>query len=323
MTELPEGFSTRPPSREDAEEVVALIFACELADTGESDMTLDELIDDWHGLDLADEAIVVTAPDGRVAAYADVVNRSYVTVSVYGYVNPDHRAKGIGASLVAWGERWTRDRIARAPENARVVLQHYVNASNSGARRLLEGAGYPAVRGVYVMETDLNQAPPPPHWPAGISVRTFVSGQDERMVHEAVEDAFRDLWGRPRNTFESFLRLTEKESFDPSLWFLARDGDEISGVVLCKMLGDGGWIDIVGVRRPWRNRGLGLGLLRHALTEYHRRGVQKVGLSVDAESITGAPRLYGRAGMRVKDSYTIYLKELRSGIDLGARSEEA
>jgi mycothiol synthase len=320
MKRLPTGYATRAPSREDAEAVVALIVACQLADTGEADMSLEELIDDWHGLNLAEEAVVVVAPDGRIAGYADVLNRSYVVVSVYGYVHPDYRGQGIGSFLVDWGERWTRDRMARAPENARVVTQHYINAANSGARRLLEAAGYAPVRGVYVMETGLDDAPLAPRWPVGISVHTFVPGRDERATYEAVEDAFRDLWGRPRNAFESFLRETRKDSFDPSLWFLARDGGETCGVVLCKVLGDEGWVDVVGVRRPWRKRGLGLALLRHAFAEYHQRGIRKVGLSVDAESITGAPRLYGRVGMRVKESYVVHLKELRSGVDLGARS---
>ncbi len=321
MTDLPEGYVTRSPAREDAESVTALIGACQRADTGEADMTLDELIDDWHDLDLAEEAVIVAAPDGGIAGYADVINRSYVTVSVYGYVHPDYRERGIGASLVAWGERWTRDRMPQAPENARVVVQHYVNTANTGARNLLEATGYAPVRGVYVMETELEQAPPPPHWPEDISVQAFAPSRDEHAAYEAVEDAFRDVWGRPRNTFESFLRLTEKESFDPSLWFLARDGEEICGVALCKVLEEQGWVDVVGVRRPWRKRGLGLTLLRHAFAEYHRRSIRKVGLSVDAESITGAPRLYGRAGMSVKDSYVVYLKELRPGVDLGARSE--
>ncbi|MDP9477393.1 MAG: GNAT family N-acetyltransferase [Actinomycetota bacterium] len=320
MTELPERYATRPPSPEDAEEVVALMVACQLADTGGADMSLDELVDDWHGLNLAEEAVVVAAPDGRIAGYADVLNRSYVTVSVYGYVHPDHRGRGVGASLVAWGERWTREHMPLAPEGARVVVQHYINAANEGARRLLESLGYAPVRGVYVMETELDEAPPAPHWPDGISVHTFVPGRDERATYEAVEDAFKDLWGRPRNTFESFLRETERESFDPSLWHLARSGDEICGVALCKVLEGQGWVTVVGVRRQWRKRGLGLALLRHAFSEYHRRGVRKVALSVDAESITGAPRLYGRAGMRVRESYAIYLKELRPGVDLGDRS---
>jgi mycothiol synthase len=321
MTEPPKGFSTRVPTHEDAADVVALISACQLADTSEADMSVEELVDDWHGLDLAEEAVVVDAPDGRIAGYADVLNRAFVTVSVYGYVHPHFRGRGVGTLLVAWGERWARDHMPQAPRNARVVVQHYVNATNKGARQLLKSAGYAPVRGVYVMETELDEAPPPPGWPAGISVRTFVPGRYERVVYEAVEDAFREVWGRPRNTFERFLQETEKESFDPSLWFLALDGGEISGVALCKIVGDKGWVDIVGVRRPWRKRGLGLALLHQAFAEYHRRGVRKVGLSVDAESLTYAPRLYRRAGMRVRERYVIHLKELRPGFDLGARSD--
>ncbi len=320
MTELQEGYATRAPGREDAEEVAALIHASDLADNGASDMSVEELLDDWHSLDLAGEAVAVVAPDGTIAGYADVINRSFVTVSVYGYVHPDFRALGIGTYLISWGERWTRERMPHAPEDARVVVQHYVNRLNETAQRLLESLDYAPVRGVYVMETELHEAPPQPHWPEGISVRSFVTGQDERPLFEAVEDAFRDMWGRPRGTFERFVRETEVESFDPSLWFLAMDGDEIAGVTLCKTLAGEGWVNVVAVRRPWRKRGLGLALLRHALTEYHRRNVHRVALSVDAESITGAPRLYGRAGMRVRESYVIHLKELRPGVDLSVRS---
>jgi mycothiol synthase len=320
MTGLPEGYATRAPGREDAEEVTALIHASDLADNGASDMSVEELLDDWHSLDLAGEAVAVVAPDGTIAGYADVIDRSFVTVSVYGYVHPDFRGLGLGAYLVSWGERWTREHMPHAPEDARVVVQHYINRLNEPAQLLLESLDYKPVRGVYVMETELHEALPQTHWPEGISVRTFVTGQDERPLFEAVEDAFRDMWGRPRGTFERFVDMTQAESFDPALWFLAMDGDEIAGATLCKTLAGEGWIHVVGVRRPWRNRGLGLALLRHALAEYYRRDVRKVALSVDAESITGAPRLYGRAGMHVRESYVIYLKELRPGRDLGARS---
>jgi mycothiol synthase len=319
---LPGGYTTRAPAHEDAEAIAALISACQVADTGASDMSVEELLDDWHSLDLDEEAVAIITLDGTIAAYADVFNRSFVIVSIYGYVHPDYRGVGLGSYLVAWGERWTRDHMPQAQQNARVVVQHYINSANEAGRRLLESSGYTPVRGIYVMETTLDEASPPPHWPPDISVRTFVPDQDERAVYEAVEDAFRDLWGRPRNPFERFIGETEVESFDPSLWFLAMDGDEIAGVTLCKTLAGEGWVNVVGVRRPWRKRGLGLALLRHALAEYQRRGVNKVALSVDAESITGAPRLYGRAGMRVRESYIIHLKELRPGVDLGTRLDE-
>jgi len=59
--------------------------------------------------------------------------------------------------------------------------------------------------------------------------------------------------------------------------------------------------------------GRGVALLRHAFGEFYRRGVRKVGLSVDAASATVAPRLYGGAGMQVEESYVLYQKELRPG----------
>jgi mycothiol synthase len=137
--------------------------------------------------------------------------------------------------------------------------------------------------------------------------------QDERNLYEAVEDAFGDVWGRPRGTFERFSGFTRQEGFDPYLWFLAESAGGITGACLCKTVACRGEVDVVAVRRPWRGRGLGLALLRHAFGEFYRRGVREVSLSVDAESTTGAPRLYRRAGMRVAGRYMLYQRELRPG----------
>ena len=71
-----------------------------------------------------------------------------------------------------------------------------------------------------------------------------------------------------------------------------------------------GWIPSLGVRRPWRRRGIGLALLRHAFEEFGRRGKRAVGLGVDAESVTGAVELYERAGMHVWRRSTTYGKKL-------------
>lgn len=313
--ELPQGYSLSVPVLGDADAVADLMAACVRADGGAEGTSVEHVLDDWHEVDLEEEAVVVLGPDGTVAGYADVVNRAFVSLSVYGYVHPEHRRRGIGAWLVEWGEDWMRARTHLAPEGARVVVRHYVISTNSGARRLLENNGYEAARGTYVMEIVLEDEPPRPEWPEGLTVRTFVSGRDERAVFEAVEDAFRDVWGRPRGTFERFVGMTGSESFDPSLWLLAMDGGEIAGTILCKTVAGEGWVDVVGVRRPWRRRGLGLALLRQAFGEYRGRGIRRVELSVDAGSVTGAPRLYGRAGMRLKTGYVVYQRELRAGED--------
>jgi ribosomal protein S18 acetylase RimI-like enzyme len=77
-----------------------------------------------------------------------------------------------------------------------------------------------------------------------------------------------------------------------------------------------GWVGSLGVRRPWRKRGLGLSLLTYSFGEFFRRGEQTIGLGVDAENPTGATRLYKRAGMQVASEYVIYLKELRPGREI-------
>ncbi len=71
------------------------------------------------------------------------------------------------------------------------------------------------------------------------------------------------------------------------------------------------WVNILAVRRPWRRQGLGMALLRQAFGEFYRRGIRQVALGVDAENITGATRLYARAGMRVTRQYARYEKMLR------------
>ena len=317
---LPRGYTARPPSCDDAPAVAALIAACERADTGASRMTTEELLGDWRGLDLADEAVLVVSDDGSIVASADVLNRVYVNVSVYGFVHPEHRGRGLGRWLVEWGEAWTRDRMERAPAEARVVVQHFVNAVNEPARRLLEEMGYAAVRGTYTMTIELYGPPPAPVWPDGVRVRTFAPGQDERAAFAAREEAFADTWGRPPGTFEDFSAGIGGEGCDPTLWFLVEEGTELVGQVQCRSFGERGWISGMGVRRPWRRRGIALALLHHAFAELARRGVREVGLSVDAESLTGAPRLYLRAGMRVDQHYLLYQKELRPGVDLSSHA---
>ena len=81
-----------------------------------------------------------------------------------------------------------------------------------------------------------------------------------------------------------------------------------------------GWVSSLGVRRPCRKRGLGLALLRHAFSEFYRRGKRKVGLGVDAQNLTGALRLYENAGMHVHQTFDQYEKELRPGVEISRQT---
>ena len=77
-----------------------------------------------------------------------------------------------------------------------------------------------------------------------------------------------------------------------------------------------GWIPTLAVRKPYRRRGLGQALLQHAFRALQARGVQRVGLGVDAKNKTGATRLYERVGMHVDQETVHYEIELRPGREL-------
>jgi len=312
---MPPGYTMRPPTLDDAPAVAALIAACQAADGDPPTMTADELLGDWAGMDLEEEAVLIFSAAGELAASADVVNRRYVQGSVYANIHPAHRGRGLGSALVRWGEDWLRARWDRAPQGARVVAQHYIRTNNGAALRLMAAHGYSPVRRILVMETTLDAALPPPDPPAGIILRPFLPGQDERATFDAVEEAFQDMWERPPGDFDSWLGMTELERREPDLWTLAVDeaSGAIVGTCLGRLAGGRGWIGGVGVRRPWRGRGLALAMLQHTFAAYCRRGIREVGLSVDSESSTGAPRLYARAGMRVTEEYLLHRKELRPG----------
>lgn len=100
------------------------------------------------------------------------------------------------------------------------------------------------------------------------------------------------------------------------------DGDVVAGAAMCIYLDGNGWVDELGVRREWRKRGLGLALLYHAFGEFYRRGTHEVGLGVDAQSLTGATRLYERAGMHPLLHYDTFAKVLRDGVELATETLE-
>ena len=316
---LPHGFTARPAVREDADRLWPILAAVDVVLTGEAQITLNDFLGDWEGTDLATETMVVLDPDGTPVGYADFDNRANIAFYFYAYVHPAHWGTGIDDYLLAWGEGRARELCVAAPEGARIVARSFVNEKHAEGMAAVEARGYRPVRVTYTMKIDLTESPPSPAWPEGIAVRAFVPGQDDVDAFEANEEAFSDMWQRPPGSLEQFLSKQRRPYFDPDLWFLAMDGDQIAGLTLADNIDGNGWVENVGVRRPWRRRGIALALLLHSFGKLYERGVTHIGLSVDAESPTGAPRIYERAGMVLDQSYRLYEIELRPGYEVASQ----
>lgn len=313
---LAPGYTVRAPRLKDADSVHTLTVASDLEEFGEDEgYTVEEILDEWGKIDLYRDAWLVIAPDSSVAGYAYLRHKRHVRLDVEAYVHPEHFGRGIGTTLVQLSEARAREHVSLAPPEARVILHNWINGTNKAACTLLEREGYRPLRYFLRMEIALDGAPVPPEWPEGIAVRTFDPG-DEQTYYAATEEAMSDHWGHVPLPFEDWKKRRMGSAFNPSLWFLAVEGDEPAGVALCSVSGEIGWVDILGVRRPWRRHGLGMALLRHALAGFHERGIPRAALGVDAASPTGATRLYERAGMHMTQQHATYGKELRPGKDI-------
>jgi GNAT superfamily N-acetyltransferase len=323
-----EGLMIRPPTLADAEAVSTLTNVCALEIESKPATTPEEVARFWQlpGVDLAQNYWLVSTSDGKIAAYCGVSDQgeTHTSLSEGGLVHPDFRGRGIGSHLLELAEARAREFIPLAPPNARVTLGSGVNSKNEIGQQFLIDHGFELRRHFYNMEITLDNEPAEPHWPAGISVRPYVEGQEEPAVFAALMDAFKDHWGFVPAVYEEWLAYTNTGDRDPGLNFIVLDGDQIAGLALCRprMAEDPelGWVDDLGVRRPWRRKGLAYALLQHSFREFYKRGTKRVGLGVDASSLTGATGLYNKAGMHIVRQYNSFGKVLRDGEELMTQS---
>ncbi|MBN1563135.1 MAG: GNAT family N-acetyltransferase [Anaerolineae bacterium] len=336
---LPEGFTARTAQRDDLTPVLDLINTASMHDVGAPAQSADELLNDWHNprFDLACDSQVVITPAGQIVGYAELWNIGNPPVNPYVYLvaHPDHRSGDVERALLHWGEARAVEYIPAVPAEARFTVRSGCNVKRTDLKALLDTEGFAQVRRFLRMRIDMDAAPPDPVWPEGIRVRTIRDmGDDLHAAFLANEEAFQDHWGFMPIDFETIKAWIENDpDFDLTLHFLAvtdnpdsPDGEEIVGTCFCrpKTTEDPGmgFVNDLAVRRPWRRQGIAQALLHHCFGEFWRRGQRKVGLGVDASSLTNATQLYERVGMRPYRQFDSYEKELRPGVELSTQELE-
>jgi len=320
-THLDSSLSLLPVQWADLNAVAQLIYdVCEADGDTTVAVTPEELKHEWHneGFTLETDAFFVKTSDGRVVGFEEFGNvQEHYYLRTDGYVHPDFKGMGIGTSLLRRVETRAREEIQFAQPDLRVFMHSTIDSKDEQGHALHKTEGYSPVRYHWRMEIKLPDVPTVPVWPEGIEFRRFVKEDHAVAVWQAQNESFRDHWGSHDVTFEEFShsRFDDPE-YDPTLWVIAWDGDEVAGISINRFRMGIGWIRSLGVRRPWRKKGLGLALLQHSFGEFYKRGKNTIGLGVDASNPTGATRLYQRAGMYVASEFLTYEKELRPGRSL-------
>ncbi|MCP4363002.1 MAG: GNAT family N-acetyltransferase [Chloroflexi bacterium] len=231
--------------------------------------------------------------------------------------------------MLGWAEARCRESLPRVPDGIRMTMVANTISSDAERHGQLERACFKLIRHFFDMKIKLDTRPPTPQWPEGVTLFHYQTMEEVlanlEMIMKAVNESFRDHFGFVERSMEQVIelwthRIATDTEFDPTLWFLAMDGDEVAGTSLCRRCSwedpEEAYVAILAVRRSWRRHGLGLALLHHSFGEFYRRGKPRAGLGVDAGSLTGAVGLYERAGMHVTRQYDAYEKELRAGEDI-------
>jgi mycothiol synthase len=298
----------RPPTLDDLPLLVP--FFAEIRDAygsrGQNETQLHDYLTSRHAN--VPENFRIALQDGRVSGWVALWCPQGALDRVYFHVEASPREAGMYRRLLDWGE----GRAAEIGSSRSIRLQATVEGNDDAFAEEVRRRSYELVRHFFDMEIDLDEEPPEPRWPEGISVRTFRPG-DERAIYDVDLEAFEDHWDPVDIGFDEWREhFLESSDFDPELWFLAEEREELAGFSLCsgERRPDTGYVNVLAVRRPWRNRGLGTALLLHSFREFRRRGRAKADLNVDGDNLTGALRLYERAGMHVVRRYDHYWKEL-------------
>jgi len=309
---------------DDYAETLAVLKAVNIADDIEEQPSLDDHIH-WikhlPNFDVQRDILIVES-DGTMVGYALVSWRENDDGEWVHMCNtfllPGYRSEEIQAAVMDWCETRLREKCV-APESAQRYFQAWVADTATYRARFLESRGYAVTRNFFLMryaplDHDL-EVPLPSH----LEFRA-VEPEHVRTIWEARNEAFRDHWGHSpqMETEEAFNSFKNDPSTDLSIWRIVWDKNEnqIAGLSVNSIFKEDnkrygfkrGWVNSLGVRRPWRKTGVGRALLLESLNALRQAGMTESLLGVDAENPTGALNLYKSCGFQVYKRSDVYRK---------------
>jgi len=328
-------YTSRAASMEDVGAVAELFNARSRRSYGQDQVKAESLARQWSGelLQISEDVRLFFDQEDRLAGYACVPAPRPPFIEVT-YAVAAHPERESDASLwdvmICWCSEKDRLVLSKAPDGAAVHAGASALVEDEVRWAAYERHGFQRVRVEHRLRTELDREIPEPQWPEGFTLPAFdIETELEKLV-ALDQEAFRDHWGHVERPFDEEVRGWQEwiqelgSDLDPSLWFVARAGDELAGYVVCEpeIPGDTacGYVSGFAVRAMYRKRGLGLALLHHAFRELKHRGKTAVELDMDSENLTGASRVYARAGMVPIRQMLLYEKRLREGEDLTVRS---
>ncbi|MEU4798582.1 mycothiol synthase [Streptomyces sp. NPDC023327] len=215
-------------------------------------------------------------------------------------VHPSCRGRGHGRALgsALLGESGRRLRV-------------WAHGGHSAARHLAQVLGLSLFRELRQMRRPLADLDlPEPVFPAGVSVRAFVPGQDDAAWLAVNAEAFAHHPEQGSLTQRDLDARKAEPWFDPAGFFLAEKDGELIGFHWTKVHAQEnlGEVYVVGVRPGAQGGGLGKALTTTGLRHLAKAGLPTAMLYVDADN-KAAVSVYERLGFVTHETDLMYRTE--------------
>ncbi|MBU9712176.1 GNAT family N-acetyltransferase [Evansella tamaricis] len=294
----------------DAKEIADLIIACDIEQFGVPDFSLDDLLEIWNDIPMETNTWVIRNEEDKITGYGFLEEVSEGRLDSYGYVHPSDKGKGIGTILLNMMEKRIATYATTYEKKGKsFVWNNIIPALNADARHLLESREFVFQRLHSKMEVVLTKEPDPPCKTGQSIICPYEEQRDGVSVWRAYLETFQDTREFRPISYDEWMEEKNGSDYDKQFWYVAYSGKDLVGYVISKIIPDGLFIDLLGVKKAARNKGLGLALLQTLFLKSYEMNIKRISLMVDANSITGANRLYEKAGMQSQFQLAVYCKK--------------
>ena len=226
-------------------------------------------------------------------------------VYLLGAVHPEYRRCGIGSALMAWEIGRAKQLLATRTETVPAWIMAWGNVADVGLREVAEGHGMALSRYFATMRLEpVGQIRTKP-LPDGLEIGPFEPALSD-ATRLARNDIFRDHWGSQPTNEQMWQRVVTRDTFRPELSRVVIDPEtnRVVGLVHVTISPEEweafgtkvAYIELIGVRREWRGKGVASAAIAAAVAACHAIGIERIDLDVDSASPTGANTLYAKLG---------------------------
>jgi ribosomal protein S18 acetylase RimI-like enzyme len=231
---------------------------------------------------------------------------------------PEEREDRVGRALVRVTDAHILDAwVDKLPPDRPIVSFRDAYAGETEKISMYAAEHYLETGSSHTMEKRLEAGQAVSSLPDGVALRPFDMGRQARKLYEMVRAVSGTADYRSYENWRDRYHVDEAW-FDPALWTLAWERDQIVGCAICfpdiyEEPHQTGWIDWIGVRTERRKAGIGRRLLEQSVVHFQKRSFARIKARVPSDLGPALMASLTSSGWHIQFTKLTFEKELGIG----------